>query len=140
MGGWRRLGIIGERPVALADSVAYGQVAYSVPSQASKHKLPLYTRARLMRFARSTRPTASAVCTRARLRPSRGKSRSLTRPVQRSLRKRLCREAVGYAAYFASYEWLVQKEMERKHITRKEIGMGTAALYGACAGYAMWFS
>ena len=42
--------------------------------------------------------------------------------------------------YFASYEWLVQREMETKAITRKHIGMGTAALYGAVAGYAMWLT
>ncbi|KAL8293405.1 hypothetical protein RQP46_000106 [Phenoliferia psychrophenolica] len=54
--------------------------------------------------------------------------------------KRAFTEGVGYGMYFACYEYLVQREMETKAISRKEIGMGTAALYGAAAGYAMWLT
>lgn len=48
------------------------------------------------------------------------------------------REGVGYSAYFAAYEWLVQRTMETQHVSRKEIPTTQICLYGALGGYAMW--
>lgn len=48
------------------------------------------------------------------------------------------REGVGYSAYFACYEWLVQRTMESEQLTRKEIPTTQVCLYGALSGYAMW--
>lgn len=42
--------------------------------------------------------------------------------------------------YFLAYEYLVQREMEKDNIGRKDIPMTSAILYGAAAGYAMWLS
>ncbi|KAM0789627.1 hypothetical protein ACM66B_000432 [Microbotryomycetes sp. NB124-2] len=48
------------------------------------------------------------------------------------------RELHGYGCYFAFYEALVASEMQRHHITRKELPLTSAAGYGACAGIFMW--
>ena len=50
------------------------------------------------------------------------------------------REGLGYGFYFAAYELLVQREMEKKGIGRKEIPMTSAIGYGALAGWAMWLT
>jgi solute carrier family 25 carnitine/acylcarnitine transporter 20/29 len=47
------------------------------------------------------------------------------------------REAIGYSAYFWTYEKLVQREMALKNIRREQISPGSAVLYGAAAGYAV---
>lgn len=48
------------------------------------------------------------------------------------------REATGYGVYFWAYEKLVQREMAQKGIRREQISPGSAILYGAAAGYALW--
>jgi len=48
------------------------------------------------------------------------------------------REAIGYGAYFWTYEKLMQREMALKNIRRDQISPGSAVLYGAAAGYALW--
>ncbi|KAK4054096.1 Mitochondrial carrier protein ymc2 [Microbotryomycetes sp. JL201] len=50
----------------------------------------------------------------------------------------ILRELHGYGCYFAFYEALVASEMQRHHITRKELPLTSAAGYGACAGIFMW--
>lgn len=52
----------------------------------------------------------------------------------------LAREFHGYGIYFAAYEALVARELKKKGITRKELPVSSAILYGASAGYAMWLS
>lgn len=47
------------------------------------------------------------------------------------------REAVGYGAYFWTYESLMRWEMERKHVARDQIPATTTVLFGAAAGYAV---
>ena len=49
----------------------------------------------------------------------------------------ILREATGYAAYFLTYEKLVQREMDKKGIRRDEINLGMSIAYGATAGYAV---
>jgi hypothetical protein len=46
----------------------------------------------------------------------------------------LLREGIGYAIYFGTYETLVQNEMKKKGLSRKEISPTYAILYGATAG------
>ena len=46
----------------------------------------------------------------------------------------LYREALGYAVYFAVYESLIQREMKKKGVSRKEISPMVAVLSGATAG------
>ncbi|KAI0268812.1 mitochondrial carrier [Gloeopeniophorella convolvens] len=48
------------------------------------------------------------------------------------------REATGYGVYFWAYEKLVQREIAQKGIRREQISAGSAVLYGAAAGYALW--
>ncbi|KAH8549359.1 mitochondrial carrier domain-containing protein [Umbelopsis sp. PMI_123] len=48
------------------------------------------------------------------------------------------REGVGYSAYFACYEYLVQQTMDSQNLTRKQIPTTQVCLYGALSGYAMW--
>jgi len=48
------------------------------------------------------------------------------------------REAMGYGVYFWAYEKLVQREMALTGIRREQISPGSAILYGAAAGYALW--
>lgn len=49
----------------------------------------------------------------------------------------LWREALGYGAYFWTYEELMQRHMAKKGVKRDEISPGYAVLYGATAGYAV---
>ena len=49
----------------------------------------------------------------------------------------ILREAVGYGAYFLTYEKLIQREMKQKGIKRHEVSPFNAVLYGATAGYAV---
>lgn len=48
----------------------------------------------------------------------------------------LCREAIGYGAYFWAYEKLMQREI-RKGLKREEVSPVKAVLFGAAAGYAV---
>ncbi|KAG0350792.1 mitochondrial carrier domain-containing protein [Gamsiella multidivaricata] len=50
----------------------------------------------------------------------------------------MVREFQGYGAYFAAYEYLVQRAMQLENKKRNELGTGKFVAYGACAGYAMW--
>ncbi|KAG8767884.1 Mitochondrial carrier protein ymc2 [Serendipita sp. 411] len=52
----------------------------------------------------------------------------------------LWREGPGYASYFVAYELLMQREMATKGIRREEIAASHTILYGAIAGYALWFT
>jgi len=48
------------------------------------------------------------------------------------------REALGYAAYFCTYEALVQRYMRIHQVPREALPSPLAVLYGAIAGYALW--
>ncbi|KIM31398.1 hypothetical protein M408DRAFT_258752 [Serendipita vermifera MAFF 305830] len=52
----------------------------------------------------------------------------------------LWREGPGYASYFLAYELLMQREMAAKGIRREQIAASHTILYGAIAGYALWFT
>ncbi|KAI9294679.1 mitochondrial carrier [Neoconidiobolus thromboides FSU 785] len=48
------------------------------------------------------------------------------------------REFIGYGAYFAAYEYLVQKEIEKTGLKRDQLSSLTVCKFGALAGYSMW--
>lgn len=50
------------------------------------------------------------------------------------------REGHGMGAYFLAFEALVEHDMSSNKIERKDIPGWRLCLYGACAGYAMWFT
>ncbi|KAF9160094.1 Mitochondrial carrier protein ymc2 [Actinomortierella ambigua] len=50
----------------------------------------------------------------------------------------MVREFQGYGAYFAAYEYLVQRAMRLENKERSELSTLKVVAYGACAGYAMW--
>ncbi|KAF9274973.1 Mitochondrial carrier protein ymc2 [Mortierella alpina] len=50
----------------------------------------------------------------------------------------MVREFQGYGAYFAAYEYLVQRAMRIENKERSELSTVKVVAYGACAGYAMW--
>ncbi|KAI1317130.1 Mitochondrial carrier protein ymc2 [Mortierella claussenii] len=50
----------------------------------------------------------------------------------------MVREFQGYGAYFAAYEYLVQRAMRLENKERSELSTVKVVSYGACAGYAMW--
>ncbi|KAG0212784.1 Mitochondrial carrier protein ymc2 [Mortierella sp. GBA30] len=50
----------------------------------------------------------------------------------------MVREFQGYGAYFAAYEYLVQRAMRLENKERNELSTVKVVAYGACAGYAMW--
>ncbi|KAG0085605.1 Mitochondrial carrier protein ymc2 [Podila epicladia] len=50
----------------------------------------------------------------------------------------MVREFQGYGAYFAAYEYLVQRAMRLENKERSELSTVKVVAYGACAGYAMW--
>ncbi|KAG8901785.1 Mitochondrial carrier protein ymc2 [Tulasnella sp. 403] len=50
----------------------------------------------------------------------------------------LWREAIGYGAYFWTYEELMQRHMAKRNIRRDEVSPGYAVLFGAAGGYALW--
>jgi len=52
----------------------------------------------------------------------------------------LAREIHGYGVYFAAYEALVARELRQKGITRKDLPVSSAIMYGAASGYAMWLT
>lgn len=52
----------------------------------------------------------------------------------------LAREIHGYGVYFAAYEALVARELREKGITRKDLPVSSAIMYGAASGYAMWLT
>ncbi|KAF9207112.1 Mitochondrial carrier protein ymc2 [Haplosporangium sp. Z 27] len=52
----------------------------------------------------------------------------------------MIREFQGYGAYFAAYEYLVQRAMLLENKQRNELSTVKVVAYGACAGYAMWMT
>ncbi|GAA97342.1 uncharacterized protein L969DRAFT_94400 [Mixia osmundae IAM 14324] len=50
------------------------------------------------------------------------------------------REGWGLLCYFGTYESLVARECRDRNVTRKEIAISSSALYGVCAGWALWLS
>lgn len=50
------------------------------------------------------------------------------------------REFQGFGVYFASYEWLIQRTMQEKKVSREEISPAYCCLYGALAGLGMWIA
>ncbi|KAF9938021.1 Mitochondrial carrier protein ymc2 [Modicella reniformis] len=50
----------------------------------------------------------------------------------------MVREFQGYGAYFAAYEYLIQRAMRLENKQRSELSTMKVVAYGACAGYAMW--
>jgi solute carrier family 25 carnitine/acylcarnitine transporter 20/29 len=48
------------------------------------------------------------------------------------------REANAYGAWFAAFEYMMNKDAERNKIKRNEISTGKVALYGGLAGEALW--
>ncbi|KAF9316426.1 Mitochondrial carrier protein ymc2 [Podila horticola] len=50
----------------------------------------------------------------------------------------MVREFQGYGAYFAAYEYLIQRAMRIENKERSELSTVKVVAYGACAGYAMW--
>ncbi|KND00658.1 organic acid transporter [Spizellomyces punctatus DAOM BR117] len=52
----------------------------------------------------------------------------------------MVREFFGYGAYFATYEWLMQRTMKSEGKRRDQIETWKQCLYGAMAGYALWIS
>ncbi|KAG0049216.1 Mitochondrial carrier protein ymc2 [Gryganskiella cystojenkinii] len=52
----------------------------------------------------------------------------------------MVREFQGYGAYFAAYEYLVQRAMRLENKERGELSTVKVVGYGACAGYAMWMT
>ncbi|KAG0236063.1 Mitochondrial carrier protein ymc2 [Actinomortierella wolfii] len=52
----------------------------------------------------------------------------------------MVREFQGYGAYFAAYEYLVQRAMRLENKERSELSTLKVIAYGACAGYAMWIT
>lgn len=52
----------------------------------------------------------------------------------------LLREGHGMGAYFFAFEALIKRDIAKNNIERKDIPGWRLCLYGAGAGYAMWFS
>ncbi|KAF5093304.1 hypothetical protein D0Z03_002472 [Geotrichum reessii] len=62
------------------------------------------------------------------------------RGVFRGITPTLIREGHGMGAYFLAFEALVDREIKTKRIERKDIPGWKLCLFGASAGYAMWFT
>ncbi|ODV63838.1 mitochondrial carrier [Ascoidea rubescens DSM 1968] len=60
--------------------------------------------------------------------------------VMRGLGPTLIRESHGIGIYFMTFEALVKYDTSRNQIDRKEIPGLRLCLYGAAAGYSMWFT
>ena len=60
------------------------------------------------------------------------------RGVYRGTAVTLMREANAYGAWFAAFEYMMNKDAERNKIKRDEISTGKVALYGGLAGEALW--
>jgi solute carrier family 25 carnitine/acylcarnitine transporter 20/29 len=50
----------------------------------------------------------------------------------------LMREFWGYGIYFATYEALMQRTMEKEYKKRNEIEAWKQITFGACSGYLLW--
>ena len=60
------------------------------------------------------------------------------RGVYRGTAVTLLREANAYGAWFAAFEYMMNKDAERNNIRRDEISTPKVALYGGLAGEALW--
>ncbi|KAL5431951.1 hypothetical protein PMIN07_008810 [Paraphaeosphaeria minitans] len=60
------------------------------------------------------------------------------RGVYRGTAVTFLREANAYGAWFAAFEFMMNKDAERNHIKRDEISTAKVALYGGLAGEALW--
>ncbi|KAK9239896.1 mitochondrial carrier domain-containing protein [Lipomyces kononenkoae] len=58
----------------------------------------------------------------------------------RGLTPTLLREGHGMGVYFLTYEYLVNRDMARNNIERKDIPGWRLCVYGGCAGYGVWLS
>lgn len=50
------------------------------------------------------------------------------------------RESFAYGSWFLSFELMMNKDAERNGVARKEIPGWKVALYGGCAGEALWLA
>ncbi|KAJ9082957.1 Mitochondrial carrier protein ymc2 [Entomophthora muscae] len=50
----------------------------------------------------------------------------------------LAREVIGFGAYFAAYEYMVQKEIKETGLKRDQLSSIKVCQFGALAGYSMW--
>lgn len=62
------------------------------------------------------------------------------RGIFRGIVPTLIREGHGMGAYFLAFEALVDRDIKKNKIERKDIPGWRLCLYGAGAGYAMWFT
>lgn len=62
------------------------------------------------------------------------------RGIFRALVPTQLREGHGMGAYFLAFEALVDNDVRRNNIQRKDIPSWRLCTYGACAGYAMWLN
>lgn len=67
------------------------------------------------------------------------KGGGLTHGLFRGLMPTLLREGLGMGAYFMTFEALVKRDVKTNNITRADIPGWRLCLYGAGAGWAMWF-
>ncbi|KAK9248853.1 mitochondrial carrier domain-containing protein [Lipomyces tetrasporus] len=58
----------------------------------------------------------------------------------RGLTPTLLREGHGMGVYFLTYEYLVNRDMAKNKIERKNIPGWRLCVYGGCAGYGVWLS
>lgn len=52
----------------------------------------------------------------------------------------ILREATAYGTWFLTYEYLMNADMKRNHIDRKQISTPKVAFYGGLAGEALWIA
>lgn len=62
------------------------------------------------------------------------------RSIYRGLAPTLIRESFGSGVYFMTFEALMQNQIKKFNITRKEVENWKLCLFGGLAGYAMWIS
>lgn len=60
------------------------------------------------------------------------------RGIYKGLAPTLFREGVGLGIYFATYEALIAKEIQKEKITRKDIPGWKLCLFGGLSGYTLW--
>lgn len=65
-------------------------------------------------------------------------SPSIARGLYKGTSVTLLREAAAYGSWFTTFEYLMNSDAARNHITRKEVPTWKIALYGGLAGEALW--
>ncbi|KAK3117149.1 carrier protein ymc1 [Teratosphaeriaceae sp. CCFEE 6253] len=68
------------------------------------------------------------------------RSPNVARGLYRGTSVTLLREAQAYGAWFLAFEYLMQSDVARNRISRKEVPTWKIALYGGLAGEALWIS